>query len=382
MASITPGKLILLVISILTLIVSIIIAVLLITGVAGLAPDNFCKINAAMNSATPLHMWKVAPNFACHSKHVELNADGGSGIIESSLGASDQCECGSFYAPTLDYNPPNLIDQDVSTPSRLSIEDNSSVFFLTTENNTQLGSVEILFTNPVDDIIYTVHTKEKNYFWTTNIECTTGDFTGSNLVINSLNNCSIDNPDNGVRIKFENLDSNEYPLYVNEVRLYNDTGGLIKLDKASFTYVENNELQDKCLEASFNAGIEECTPTWETNWIKKRIIELSTRCWEMGGLGRYYGEFGCFEGCVYYDSASGNKVTQASIMAYLNDLYVYSSSENDYVKYSEIFSPENLNIQSNNFLENNKCYYIRYSKIDKPSVIVSFGRTVAEARLY
>lgn len=387
MGSITPGKIALLVVAILVIVISLTIGILLILGAAGLAPDNFCKMNAAANSLTPASWWKLIPNFACHAKEYPIDAYGSDSIFVSAFGRDRVCKCSDFYGDRIDYAPLNLIDNNINTLSHFPIINNKTTIYFSIDEETTLGELRIDFYTDVS-FDYKIITQKKEWFWTVDKLCAEGSGSNADSIIANLD-CNIDATKHSVKLILDNLSFSGKRVSVRRITMKNNLGDEIDLKDAMYSEIIVNEIQEDCLKSSREEGIEGCTPEWQKKWVEKELVELIVRCWSMGGNGRYYGAFECFEGCVYYNSSSSwDRITRASIVNALDENYFFSNTKEEYLPFSEIISEKELLINTIDHLENRRCFFIKYngrvknlmSDDEKAQIVVTFGRTIAEAK--
>lgn len=401
MATIAPGKIVLIVICIFFIIIVLFIGTALVTGVGVNSPDSLCKINAAMNSVTPMKAWKLAPNFACHARGIVLDAEGKTTVFENTLGNVEECSCDQFYGPLIDFSPALTIDDNLVTYSRIPVDDNRSEISLYVYDETDLGSLRIEFRNNVR-ANYTIYTKEKRFFWTDYEKCAEGtllDETTLNEPDLADLDCAIDETDgSAIKVLFSEIDRASVPIEIYEIYVNDPSSDKIPIKKMFFKHYTINDQQDKCVADSNAADIKDCTPRWQMKWVAKRIVELAMRCWQMGGNGGYNGDFDCFVGCVYYDSDASEEIFYTHLEIALRENYFRSSVEDEYVPYNNLLTIDNISVETEDSLEDGKCFYMKYHRGDlllvtipglyvpiivpenTPRVILTFGRTIEEAR--
>ncbi|UCD03836.1 MAG: hypothetical protein JSW73_04830 [Candidatus Woesearchaeota archaeon] len=401
MATITPGKIVLIVICIFFIYIALFPGTTVVAKMGEQSPDSLCKWNAAMNSVTPMHAWLLAPNFACHARAVVLDAEGKTTVFKNELGNVEECSCDQFYGPLIDFSPSLTIDNDMLTYSRIPVSDNKSEISMYVYDETELGSLRVYF-NDIVSTNYTIYTKEKRFFWTNYEKCTEGVI----VLEDEINEpdlapleCSIDETQgSAIKITFKDIDRNLLPIEIKEIEVNNVSLDKIPIKNILFKYYTINDQQDKCISDSNAMGTKHCTPVWQRRWVTKRLAELVMRCWQMGGSGGYWGDFDCFVGCVYYNSDESDEIYYTTLEQALDDNYFRSSTEDEYVPYNSLITMENIAVEETDSLKNGKCFYIKYHRgdlllitvpgmyapiiipADKPRVILTFGRTVEEAR--
>jgi hypothetical protein len=400
MAGITPGKIVCIVVVIVFMFIAISIFIPLVIGIGTQSPDSMCKWNAAMNSVTVAHAWKLAPNFACHARAVVLDAEGKTTVFKNALGNVEECSCDQFYGPIVDFSPSSTVDNNIFTYSRIPVHNNESEIIISVFDKTRLGRVEIYFNNPVT-ANYTIYTKEKRFFWADYQKCIEKTLSlDDEINVDVISPyCTLDETQgSAIKIIFTDIDRDVLPIEIKEIHLYDSNFAKIPIKQIYFRYYTINEQQDACIADSNALDTKLCTPMWQMRWATKRIAELAMRCWQMGGTGGYTGDFDCFAGCVYYNSDESEEISYSTIKQALSDNYFRSSIEDEHVPYSTLLSIEDMSVEQTDSLENGKCFYMKYHRgslmvitipgtyvplvipEDEPKVILTFGRTIEEAR--
>ena len=386
----TPGKIVLTIFAILSLIIILFIGVSLALSVSGYAPDSLCTIDASMNSLTPFNTWRIVPNFACHIKEENIGIADKS-ILKGMFGNEQKCSCNDFFAPNIYSHSDRIADGDLKSSSRIPIVNNVSKIYLSTSETTELNRLKVIFDDSYN-FKYSIYTKVKSYFWSTYKECTNGDFSGSELNLSNLK-CNIDKGKFGVYIKLYDPDKE---VTINETNIFDPNGKKINITKVLFSYRPSNILKKECELDSNMEHTEGCTPKWQKKWTEKKLLDLAIRCWKMGSKGRDRGNFECFYGCVNYNSSEGI-INKTSLISALYENY-YSNKKDEILPYNDTLPEDNLQI-SDSKLKDGQCFAMKYYGY-KPSrkeylvgtgwvdvtpgrvakVKITFGRTKIEAR--